>query len=222
MQERLQKLLAQAGIASRRKCEDWLRAGRVTVNGRVATLGDRADPERDEIRVDGQPIDREPKVYWLLHKPKGVLSTVADPHAAADGRRTVLELLPARARRGRIYPVGRLDADSEGLLLLTNDGAVSQALLHPSLGTDKEYRVTVRGRVPEDAIARLRTGIVLDDGPTAPCQVRGVHVDAERDRTQLTLVLREGRKRQIRRAMRALGHPVLRLVRVRMGPLTLR
>src|SRR5262245_4664229 len=218
---RLQKLLADAGLASRRAAEAWIRAGRVRVNGAVATLGASADPARDDVRVDGMRLEPERRSYWLLHKPKNVLATNADPFAAESGRRTVLELLPAAARRTRLYPVGRLDLDSEGLLLLTNDGALAQALLHPSHGCEREYHVEARGQVTAETARRLARGIELEDGPTRPCRARIVSYDRTRDATRLVLTLREGRKRQIRRALFALGHPVRRLVRVRMGPLRL-
>jgi len=218
---RLQKILAAAGLASRREAEDWIRAGRVRVNGELARVGDAADPHHDDVRVDGRPVRAEAHRYWLLHKPRGVLTTTRDPHAARAGRDTVLDLLPAAARGARLFPVGRLDLDSEGLLLLTNDGDVAQALLHPRHGCEREYRVTVRGRVAADALRRLAAGLVLDDGPMAPCRVAGVRHDPRRDETRLTLTLREGRKRQIRRALGQLGHPVRRLLRTRMGPLRL-
>lgn len=218
---RLQKLLADAGLASRRAAEDWIRGGRVRVNGQVARLGDGADPEADDVRVDGRRIEAEPRRYWLLHKPQNVLTTTADPWAAEAGRRTVMELLPAAARRTRLVPVGRLDLDSEGLLLLTNDGAVVQALLHPSHGCEREYRVDAWGEVAPETARRLAAGVELEDGRTNPCRVRVLGYDARQDTSRLVLVLKEGRKRQIRRALRALGHPVRRLVRVRMGPLRL-
>jgi 23S rRNA pseudouridine2605 synthase len=218
---RLQKLLAGAGLASRRAAEAWLRAGRVRVNGEVARLGDSADPALDTVEVDGRRIEAEPLAYWLLHKPQNVLTTTADPWAADAGRRTVLELLPAAARRHRLVPVGRLDLNSEGLLLLTNDGAVVQALLHPSHGCEREYRVEAWGEVTPDLARKLAAGVELDDGRTQPCRVRLAGYDARRDTSRLVMVLREGRKRQIRRSLRALGHPVRRLVRVRMGPLRL-
>jgi 23S rRNA pseudouridine2605 synthase len=213
--ERLQKLLAAAGLASRRHAEAWLRAGRVSVNGAPARLGDSADLEHDDVRVDGAPIAREPVVWWALHKPRGVLSTARDP----EGRRTVLDLVPEA--NARVFPVGRLDADSEGLVLLTNDGDGAQALLHPSLGSEREYRVRARGRMSADAVARLERGVLLDDGPTAPARVARIRFDARTGLCELALILREGRKRQIRRALGALGHPVQDLVRVRMGPIRL-
>jgi 23S rRNA pseudouridine2605 synthase len=218
---RLQKLLADAGIASRRAAEEWIRGGRVRVNGKVALLGEAADPEADDVRVDGRRIEAEPRRYWLLHKPQNVLTTTADPWAAEAGRRTVLELLPAAARRTRLVPVGRLDLDSEGLLLLTNDGAVVQALLHPSRGVEREYSVDVWGEVAPETVRRLAAGVELEDGRTNPCRARVLGYDARRDNSRLVIVLREGRKRQIRRSLLALGHPVRRLVRVRMGPLRL-
>jgi pseudouridine synthase len=187
----------------------------VRVDGRVARLGERADPERQRITLDGRPVTPERPTYWVVHKPRGVLTAVGD----ARGRRTVVELLPPGLPR--LYPVGRLDLDTEGLVLLTNDGALAHALLHPSLGSEREYRVTARGRMASEALARLARGVVLDDGPTAPARIGAVRFDASADATRFTLVLREGRKRQIRRALAALGHPVLRLVRTRTGPLRL-
>lgn len=215
MRQRLQKLLAAAGLASRRHAEAWLRAGRVSVNGVPATLGGSADPERDEIRVDGRRLKIEPLRYWLLHKPAGILTSTRDP----AGRTTVLALVPERSVR--LYPVGRLDRDTEGLLLLTNDGATAQALLHPSLGNEREYEVTVRGVPTPETLAGLARGIRLEDGLTARAHVGRVRRDAARGTTSFALTLREGRKRQIRRSLAALGHPVERLQRVRMGPLRL-
>ncbi len=185
------------------------------VNGAPAKLGERADPERDHITVDGRPVRLAPPAYWLVHKPRGVTTTVRDPHA----RRTVLELVPEA--RERLFPVGRLDLDTEGLVLLTNDGELAQVLLHPSLGTEREYRVTVRGRVAQTTLRRLARGVELEDGRTAPARVGAARYHARADVTSFGLTLREGRKRQIRRALRALGHPVVRLVRTRMGPLRL-
>jgi 23S rRNA pseudouridine2605 synthase len=212
---RLQKILAEAGVASRRAAEGLLRAGRVTVNGRVAKLGDSADPDRDVVAVDGARVGREPSVYWLLHKPRGVITTVRDP----EGRPTVRGLVPDREHR--LYPVGRLDRDTEGLLLLTNDGRVAHALLHPSHESEREYRVTVRGRISAEALRRLAAGVELEEGRTAPARVGQAVFDAATGSACFSLTLIEGRKRQIRRALSVLGHPVLRLVRVRMGPLEL-
>lgn len=185
------------------------------MNGATARLGDRADPERDQITLDGERLRLERLEYWLLHKPVGVLSTVRDP----EGRPTVLALVPRR--RVRLFPVGRLDRDTSGLLLLTNDGALTQALLHPSHGIEREYEVVVKGELAERAQRRLARGVSLEDGWTAPARVSRVRYDAEVDRSHFHLTLREGRKRQIRRSLRALGHPVRSLVRVRMGPLRL-
>ena len=211
---RLQKLLAEAGVASRRGAERLLREGRISVNGRTAEVGDRADPARDEVAFDGEPIRAERNTYWMLNKPRGVLSSRKDP----DGRPVVLDWLPELD--ARLYPVGRLDSDSEGLLLLTNDGQLADALLHPRYGSEREYLVTVKGNVQQKSFGRLERGIVLDDGRTAPAEVSQIeHEDDEI--TRFHLVLREGRKRQIRRSLAALGHPVKRLVRVRMGPIKL-
>jgi len=213
---RLQKLLAAAGLASRRAAEEWLRAGRVTLNGRVARLGESADPARDAVALDGRPIARAAREYWILHKPAGVLTSRGDPR----GRPTVMDLLPSR-RGASVFPVGRLDRDTEGLLLLTNDGELAHALLHPSFASEREYAVRVRGRFGSAAARRLESGILLDGVRTAPARVAGRRLAAGADATDFRLTLCEGRKRQIRRSCAALGHPVLRLVRVRMGPLRL-
>lgn len=213
--ERLQKILAAAGVASRRAAEDLIRAGRVTVNGAVATLGQSADAESDAIALDGELIRREPLEYWIVHKPKGVLTTVSDP----EGRSTVIDLV--QDSTARLYPVGRLDLLSEGLVLLTNDGPLAHSLLHPSFGEEREYRVTVRGSIDRSTLRRISEGVELEDGFTAPARTGAVRFDPESRTTRFTLVLVEGRKRQIRRMMRELGHPVVRLLRVRMGPLEL-
>jgi len=213
--ERLQKILAAAGVASRRSAEDLIRAGRVTVNGAVATLGESADADRDAIALDGEPIRREPLEYWLVHKPRGVLTTVSDPH----GRATVVDLV--RESTARLFPVGRLDLLSEGLVLLTNDGPLAHSLLHPSFGEEREYRVTVRGSFHRSTQRRISEGVELEDGVTAPARVGAVRFDPETRTTHFALTLVEGRKRQIRRMMAELGCPVVRLVRVRLGPLEL-
>jgi len=181
----------------------------------AAQLGDRADPERQAIAVDGRPLVRARACYWLVHKPVGVLTTTRDPR----GRRTVLALLPPGLPR--LFPVGRLDYDSEGLVLLTNDGEVAHALLHPSLESEREYHVTARGRLSSAALARLARGVELEDGWTAPARVGPARFDARAGVTRFVLILGEGRNRQIRRSLAALGHPVARLVRTRMGPLRL-
>jgi 23S rRNA pseudouridine2605 synthase len=207
-------------VASRRHAEALLRAGRITCNGVVVGLGDRADPARDRLAVDGRPVALERPVYWILHKPRGVVSTTRDP----EGRPTVLSLAlraAGGARLPRLYPVGRLDRDSEGLVLLTNDGALTQVLLHPSHGSEREYRVVVRGPVGRPVADALRAGVELEEGRSAPARVERLRWNARAGTSELTLVLIEGRKRQIRRSLAALGHPVLRLVRVRVGPLRL-
>jgi len=215
---RLQRALAAAGVASRRAAETLIRAGRVTVNERAARLGERVDPARDVLRVDGERVEPEPLAYWLVNKPTGVVTTVHDP----EGRPTVLGLLPDGPRTGlRLFPVGRLDRETEGLLLLTNDGPLTHALLHPSHGVEREYELVVRGRLRGGAVSRLAAGVELEEGRTAPARVEDVAHDPARGTTALRLTLIEGRKRQIRRALRALGHPVVRLRRVRMGPLRL-
>jgi 23S rRNA pseudouridine2605 synthase len=213
--ERLQKILAAAGVASRRAAEDLIRAGRVTVNGAVATLGESADADRDAIALDGKPIQREPLEYWIVNKPRGVLTTVSDP----QGRSTVIDL--AQESTARLFPVGRLDLLSEGLVFLTNDGPLAHSLLHPSFGEEREYRVTVRGSLDRSTLRHISKGVELEDGLTAPARAGAVRFDPETRTTRFALILVEGRKRQIRRMMRELGHPVVRLVRVRMGPLEL-
>lgn len=206
--DRLQKVLARAGLASRRVCEDLIAEGRVTVNGAVAELGRRVDPERDVIEVDGALVPIAPGlVYYLLNKPVGVVTTVTDTH----GRRTVAELVPPEPR---VFPVGRLDADTEGLLLVTNDGELTHRLTHPSFGVEKEYLVQVQGDPEPGDLRRLREGVDLDDGVTAPAKVARV---AE---GMLRLTIHEGRNRQVRRMCEAIGHPVVRLVRSRIGPVS--
>lgn len=210
---RLQKLLASAGFGSRRDVERFLLEERVTVNGRVATLGDRADPKVDEIRFDGERLLKERPAYWIVNKPRGVVTTVRDD----EGRRTVVDLIPRGA--GRLFPVGRLDRETSGLLLMTNDGDAAHVLLHPSLGNEREYRVNVKGQLDARAIKRLERGVTLDEGRTSPSRVSDVRFDSDSGTSSLTLTLSEGKKRQIRRSLLVLGFPVRRLVRVRMGPL---
>lgn len=206
--DRLQKVLASVGYGSRRTCEELIAAGRVTVNGEIAVLGRRVDPERDLVEVDGAPIGVRPGlVYYLLNKPAGVVTTSRDTH----GRRTVVELVPAEPR---VFSVGRLDADTEGLLLLTNDGELANRIAHPSHGVEKEYLAEVSGgTVRPGALRRLREGIDLDDGPTAPARV------SQPQPGVLRITIHEGRNRQVRRMCEAIGHPVDRLVRTRIGPL---
>jgi 23S rRNA pseudouridine2605 synthase len=188
----------------------------VRVEGRVVQLGELAHPDRDRITVDGRRVRPAVREYWLAHKPRGMITTRRDP----GGRPRVVELLPP-ALRERLFPVGRLDLDTEGLVLLTNDGELGHTLLHPSLGNEREYRVTVRGHVSDDTARRLEKGVRLAEAVTAPARVGARRYDRKEDATVLHLVLREGRKRQIRRSLSQLGHPVRRLVRVRMGPLRL-
>jgi 23S rRNA pseudouridine2605 synthase len=208
--ERVQKVLARAGYGSRRAAEDLIRAGRVTVDGRVALLGDRVDPDAGHVTVDGVPVPTAPNlVYYLLHKPTGVVTTAQDP----QGRPTVVELVPPDPR---VFPVGRLDYDTAGLLVLTNDGTLAQLLTHPRHGVAKTYLAEVAGDPTRGALRRLRDGVALDDGPTAPARVRVV--GARGDATALEVTIHEGRNRQVRRMCDAIGHPVRRLVRTRVGP----
>jgi len=206
--ERLQKLLAREGYGSRRVCDILIAEGRVTVNGRVAELGNRVDPESDLICVDGAmaPLAQS-TVYYLLNKPAGIITTASDP----QGRPTVLGMVPSAIR---IFPVGRLDMNTEGLLLLTNDGRLAHLLTHPSSGIQKEYLARVKGDPSPSALRRLREGVELDDGMTAPAQVSRVSEGLIR------IVIHEGRNRQVRRMCETVGHEVVRLVRTRIGPLT--
>ena len=205
--ERLQKVLARVGFGSRRAGEELIADGRVRVNGELAFLGRRVDPERDSIEVDGVPIGIRPDlVYYLLNKAAGVVSTADDP----QGRATVLDAVPDTPR---VFPVGRLDMDTEGLLLLTNDGDLTHRLTHPSFGVEKEYVAEVQGTPSRGALRRLREGVELDDGPTAPARVSLL------EPTVLKIVIHEGRNRQVRRMCEAVGHPVARLVRTRIGSL---
>ena len=204
--ERLQKVLARAGIASRRASEELIAEGRVRVNGEVAELGRRIDPEADEVTIDGVPVPVAPGlVHYLLNKPRGVVTTASDP----QGRPVVVDLVPAEPR---VFPVGRLDADTEGLLILTNDGAFAHRLTHPSFGVSKEYLAEVDGEPGRAAVRTLREGVDLEDGRTAPARVSVVSPGV------LRLVISEGRNRQVRRMCEAVGHPVRRLVRTRIGP----
>jgi 23S rRNA pseudouridine2605 synthase len=212
-QERLQKILAAAGRGSRRACEELIRAGRVAVNGQVAQLGQKADPARDRITLDGKPVQiRKATTYIALYKPVGVVSTAHDP----EGRQAVVDLVPSEAR---LYPVGRLDMLSEGLILLTDDGELALRLTHPRYEHPKEYRVHVAGRVTEEAIAQWQEGVLLEEGPTAPADISVLRY--ERRSTWLRVVLYEGRKREIRRVVELLGYSVQKLVRTRIGPIRL-
>ncbi|HYK43490.1 MAG TPA: pseudouridine synthase [Thermoanaerobaculia bacterium] len=215
---RLQKLLSRAGLASRREAEEWIRAGRVQVNGRVATIGESADPESDAVRVDGKRV-RPPaaeKVYLLLNKPKGYVTTMSDP----EKRDTVMDLIPGTLRAG-VRPVGRLDVQTEGLLLLTDDGDLARDVTHPSMGCPKEYRVKVSGVPPESDLDRLRRGITLDGRSTRSCEIQRTRTTGGRGEGNawFTVTLREGKSRQIRRMFEAIGHQVSKLKRVAIGPI---
>ncbi len=206
--ERLQKVLARAGFGSRRACEILIEDGRVTVNGVLAEIGRRVDVMGDAIAVDDVPVGVLPGlVYYLLNKPAGVVTTAFDP----QGRPVVVELVPESPR---VFPVGRLDGGSEGLIVLTNDGVFAQLLAHPSHGVDKEYLAEVEGLPQPGAVRALREGIVLEDGRTGPAKVALAAPNV------LRIVIHEGRNRQVRRMCEAVGHPVVRLVRTRIGPLT--
>lgn len=205
--ERLQKILARTGFGSRRVCEILIADGRVRVNGSVADLGRRVDVAHDRVEVDGVPIGvAEGLVYYLLNKPRGVVTTASDP----QGRPIVVDLVPSSPR---VFPVGRLDTDTEGLLLLTNDGELAHRMTHPSFGVEKEYLAEVDGTPPPAAVRRLREGVELDDGRTAPAKIALVPPNV------LRIVIHEGRNRQVRRMCEAVGHPVVRLVRTRVGVL---
>ena len=205
--ERLQKVLARTGYGSRRASEELIEAGRVQVNGSTAVLGRRVDPEHDRVEVDGIPVGVRPGlVHYLLNKPRGVVTTADDP----QGRPTVVALVPGEPR---VFPVGRLDADTEGLLLLTNDGELAHRLTHPSFGVEKEYLAQVEGAPSPASLRRLREGVMLDDVVTAPARVSLPAPNLVR------ISIHEGRNRQVRRMCAAVGHPVIRLVRTRIGPL---
>jgi 23S rRNA pseudouridine2605 synthase len=214
--ERLQKIISRAGLASRREAEKWIQEGRVTVNGAVVTkLGTQADLGKDKIKVDGKLIFRPALNYFLLHKPPGLITSMHDP----EGRPHLGEWLESLGKKGRVFPVGRLDFNSSGLLLLTNDGELAQKLTHPRYGVRKFYRVKVSGRPSEQELDRLRKGIRLEDGWTAPAKARVAEV--LRKKAWVELEVREGRYREVRRMFEALGYFVEKLVRIRMGPLRL-
>jgi 23S rRNA pseudouridine2605 synthase len=214
--ERLQKILSRAGLASRREAERWIVEGRVTVNGAVVTkLGSQADMGKDKIKVDGKLIARPALTYLLFHKPAGIITSLHDP----EGRPHLGEWLETLGKKGRLFPVGRLDFNSSGLLLLTNDGELAQKLTHPRYGVSKVYRVKVHALPSERELERLRKGIQLEDGWTAPARARIVEV--LKKKAWIELELREGRKREVRRMFEALGYFVEKLERIRMGPLRL-
>jgi len=214
MEKRLQKILSEIGIASRRRAEELIIEGRVTVNGRIAILGMKADPDRDHVKFDGKLIARpEPKVYLILNKPRSVVTSLRDP----EGRPTIKDYL--KGVKYRVFPVGRLDYDSEGLLLLTNDGDFAQAILHPSKKIAKSYLVKVKGSPEEEDIKNLRVGIKLEDGITAPAKLQKIR--STENNIWLEITIHEGRKRQIRRMLEQIGHPVLKLKRIRINGIEL-
>lgn len=214
MQERLQKLLAQAGFGSRRACEEFIIAGRVYVNGKVAILGQKADLAVDTVTMDSKPLPkREALTYIALYKPRNVLSAAE----GQDDRQTVRDMIPVE---GHLYPVGRLDFDSEGLILMTNDGALTNKLTHPRYGHEKEYRVLVARRPDEEQLNAWRRGVVLEDGDkTLPADVRFISTSGKG--AWIRVVMGEGKKRQIREVGKLLGLPVVRIIRTRIGTLRL-
>lgn len=212
--ERLQKVLAHAGIASRRKSEELIMSGSVKVNGElVTTLGFKVDPTKDQIEVNGKPVQVEPKKTLLFYKPKSVITSMTDP----QGRGVVADYFTAIPER--VYPVGRLDYHTEGLLVLTNDGELAHWLTHPRYQVEKEYIATVRGKPCKSKIEWLRKGIMLEDGWTAPAKVQLLRSNG--NHSQLRLIIHEGRNRQVRRMCEAIGHPVIKLIRTRIAFLTL-
>lgn len=213
---RLQKVIASAGLASRRKAEAMIAQGRVSVNGKVVReLGTRVDPARDHVKVNGRHLEAgQPHVYIMLNKPKGFVSSLSDP----EGRPAVKNLLPGVSVR--VFPVGRLDYDSEGLMLLTNHGDLAQALMHPRYHVPKTYLIKVKGVLTDEEIQRLERGVALEDGVTSPARVTKVR-KAEQN-SWLEITIHEGRKHQVKRMLEAVGHPVSKLIRVRFGPLALR
>ncbi len=215
--ERLQKIMAQAGIASRRKCEEIILNGRVSVNGSVVTeLGYKVDATNDQIEVDGRTLQREQKRYILFYKPTGVITSVTDP----QGRPVVNDFF-SKTFSERLFPVGRLDYDTEGLLIMTNDGKLTHALTHPSHEWNKTYETTVKGIISEESIERLRRGVMLEDGMTYPALVKRLHNDQGGRLSLIEMTIHEGRNRQVRRMCDAVGHPVIKLLRTRIGFLTI-
>lgn len=215
MEERLQKILAAHGVASRRKCEELILHGRVKVNGVTITeLGFKANHERDEIEVDGVKIQSEMLQYVLFHKPKGVITSVSDP----QGRKVVTDFISLKER---VYPVGRLDYDTTGLLLLTNDGDLANKIAHPRFEIDKVYVATVRGIPGQKALDTLKNGVLLEDGITQPAKVKLCSVDDKKKTAVVQLTIHEGRNRQVRRMCDTVGHPVIQLKRIQLGFLTL-
>jgi 23S rRNA pseudouridine2605 synthase len=214
MEQRLQKIIAEMGIASRRRAEEMIIEGRVTVNGRIVAIGTKADPLKDHIKVDGKLMTgAEKKMYLLFNKPRGVVTSLSDP----QGRPTVKDYL--KGIKQRVYPVGRLDYDSEGLLLLTNDGEFTHAVLHPSKKVPKTYHVKIKGIILPAEMEKLRSGINLDDVRTAPAKIKTVKKTEHNSWIEITIY--EGRKRQIRRMLQRIGHSVIRLIRIRINGVAL-
>ncbi|MCH7959416.1 MAG: rRNA pseudouridine synthase [Candidatus Hydrogenedentes bacterium] len=209
---RLQRFLAECGLGSRRQCETFIREGRVRVDGEIAAIGDTVDPTRCRVELDGAHVNRAEKVYVLLHKPKGVVTTLEDTH----DRPTVVDCL--HGLETRVAPVGRLDMDVTGTLLLTNDGELAHRLTHPKHEIDKTYLVQVKGCVSPERVAELEQGVVLEDGKTAPARVS--LLEAQPSRSRIRLVIHEGRKRMVKRMCEAIGHPVLELHRTAVGPIS--
>jgi len=209
---RLARYLAHSGVASRRHAERLIRSGRVRVDGETVTDPARDVGEQNAVVIDGRAVSPEAREYHLLNKPLGVVSTAHDP----EGRRKVTDLVPSSAR---LYPVGRLDADTAGLIVLTNDGNLANRLTHPRFGVERAYRARITGAPEESSLRALRTGVELEDGRTAPAHVTVTAREGEE--TELEIVIREGRKRQVRRMCEAIGHRVLALERIRFGPLEL-
>ncbi|MDK8179438.1 pseudouridine synthase [Paenibacillus sp. UMB4589-SE434] len=219
MEERLQKIMANAGVASRRKCEQYILEGKVQVNGEtVETLGIKANPRKDIITVNGRPINKlaqADKIVVALHKPKGVITSMSDP----EGRKTVKDFI--KGIKTRVYPIGRLDYDTEGLLLFTNDGELANRLTHPRHHVGKIYWATVKGVPHGDALEKLKHGIMLEDGMTQPAELEYHDVDIEKNEATISIIIYEGRNRQVRRMFEAIGHKVIRLRRVQFGNITL-
>jgi 23S rRNA pseudouridine2605 synthase len=218
MEQRLQKILAAAGVGSRRHCEKLIASGRVAVNGRVVTLlGTKADPDKDVITIDGKRIDTtQDSIYILLNKPPGYTSTRFDKFA----EHTVTELVDEV--QGYLFPVGRLDKDASGAILLTNDGELANLLTHPSYEVEKTYEVTVKGRITSEALERLACGVELEDGVTAPAKVRLLSYSSRDDTSKVEITIHEGRKRQVKRMFQAVGHRVIKLMRTRFGTLDIK
>ena len=212
--ERLQKVMAHAGVASRRKSEEIIAEGRVKVNGETVTeMGFKVDPEQDEIEVDGEIITEEKKRYILLNKPEGYITTVSDP----EGRPTVMDLIPDLNQR--LYPAGRLDYDSSGLLIMTNDGDLTYKLTHPKKEVDKKYRVLVQGELRQEDFEKFENGMIIDGQKTAPAEISNVNYKG--DKTEFDIIIHEGRNRQVRRMCKIAGFSVISLKRIAFSFLTL-